>query len=73
MCSLFTSERAFSAFFALASANLVDFSALALVAVVALKAFLEASSLASSDEMRALAVAKASAIQIGKGKSNKIK
>jgi hypothetical protein len=71
MRSLFASERAFSAFFALASADLVDFSALALAAVAAAKAFLEASSSASSDEMRALAVAKASTIQTGKGKSNK--
>jgi hypothetical protein len=72
MCSLFASESAFSAFFALANADLVDFSALALAAVAASKAFLEALSLASSDKMRALAVAKASAIQIGKRKSNKI-
>jgi hypothetical protein len=43
-----------------------------LAAVAASKAFLEASSSASSDEMRALAIAKASAIQIGKRKSNKI-
>jgi hypothetical protein len=71
VCSLFASERAFSAFFALASADLVDFSALALAAVAASKAFLEAASLVSSDEMRALAVAKASTIQTGKGKSDK--
>jgi hypothetical protein len=63
MCSLFASERAFSAFFALASADLVDFSELTLAAVAASKATLEASSSASSDEMRALAVAKTSAIQ----------
>jgi hypothetical protein len=56
---------AFSAFFALASADLVDFSALALAIVVASKAFLEASSSASSDEMRALAVARASAVHQG--------
>jgi hypothetical protein len=72
MCSLFASERDFSAFFALASADFTDFSALTLAVVVASKAFLEASSSASSDEMRALAVAKASAIQTGKRKSNKI-
>jgi hypothetical protein len=60
---LLASERAFSAFFALASADLVDFSALTLAAVAASKAFLEASSSASSDEMRALAIAKASAVQ----------
>jgi hypothetical protein len=71
MRSLFASERAFSAFFVLASADLVDFSALALVAVAASKTFLEASSSASSDKMRALAAAKASAIQTGKRKSNK--
>jgi hypothetical protein len=71
MCSLFASERAFSAFFSLANADLVDFSALSLAAVVTSKAFLEASSSASRDEMRALAAAKASAIQTGKGKSNK--
>jgi hypothetical protein len=63
MCSLFASERAFSTFFALASADLVDFLALTLAAVAALKASLEASSSASSNEMRALAVTKASAIQ----------
>jgi hypothetical protein len=62
----------FSSFFALASADLVDFSALALAAVAASKAFLEASSSASSDEMRALAVARASAVhQGGTEKSSK--
>jgi hypothetical protein len=59
---LLASVRAFSAFFVLASADLVDFSALTLAAVVASKAFLEASSSASSDEMRALVVARASAV-----------
>jgi hypothetical protein len=39
------------AFFALASADLVDFSTLTLAAVAASKAFLEALSSASSDEM----------------------
>jgi hypothetical protein len=58
-------------FFALANADLVDFSSLALAAVAASKAFLEASSSASRDEMRALAAAKASAIRTWKGKSNK--
>jgi hypothetical protein len=59
-------------FFALASADLVDFSALTLAVVAASKAFLEASSSASSDEMRALAIAKASAVQQKrKGKSSK--
>jgi hypothetical protein len=71
MCSLFASERAFSAFFTLANADLVDFSALALAAVATSKAFLEASSSASRDEMRALAAAKASAIQTGKRKQLK--
>jgi hypothetical protein len=69
---LLASVKTFSAFFALASADLVDFSALALAAVAASKAFLEASSLASSDEMRALAVARASAVhQGGMEKSSK--
>jgi hypothetical protein len=68
---LFASERAFSAFFALASADLVDVSTLALAAVAASKAFLEASSSASSDEMRALAIAKASIIQ--KGRESQLK
>jgi hypothetical protein len=57
------SERAFSTFFALANADLVDFSVVALAAVAASQAFLAASSSASRDEMRALAAAKASAIQ----------
>jgi hypothetical protein len=56
---LLASVRAFSAFFPLASVDLVDFLALTLAAVAASKAFLEASSSASSDEMRALAVARA--------------
>jgi hypothetical protein len=64
--------RAFSAFFALASADLVDFSALTLAAVAASKAFLEASSLASSDEMRALAVARASVVH-QRGKKSQAK
>jgi hypothetical protein len=62
---LLVSVKAFSAFFALASADLVDFSALTLAAVAASKAFREALSLASSDEMRALAVARASAVHQG--------
>jgi hypothetical protein len=69
---LLASVKAFSTFFALASADLVDFSALTLAAVAASKAFREASSSASSDEMRALAVARASAVQKGgKEKSSK--
>jgi hypothetical protein len=69
---LLASAKAFSAFFALASADLVDFLALALAAVAASKTFLEASSSAFSDEMRALAVARASAVhQGGTKKSSK--
>jgi hypothetical protein len=69
---LLASERAFSAFLALASANLVEFSALTLAAVAVSKAFLEASSSASSDEMRALAIARASVVHQGrKEKSSK--
>jgi hypothetical protein len=60
---LLASAKAFSAFFALASADLCDFSAFALAAVATSKAFREALSSASSDEMRALADAKASAVQ----------
>jgi hypothetical protein len=69
---LLASVRAFSAFFALASADLVDFSALTLAAVAASKAFLEALSSASSDEMRALAVARASAVH-QRGKKSQAK
>jgi hypothetical protein len=69
---LLASVKAFSAFFALASADLVDFSAPTLAAVAASKAFREALSSASSDEMQALAVAKASAVQQG-GKENSSK
>jgi hypothetical protein len=60
---LLASAKAFSAFFALASADFCDFSALALAAVVISKAFREALSSASSDAMRALADARASAVQ----------
>jgi 23S rRNA maturation mini-RNase III len=69
---LLASVRAFSAYFTLASADLVDFSALTLEAVAASKAYLEASSLASSDEMRALAVARASAVH-QRGKKSQAK
>jgi hypothetical protein len=62
---LLASAKAFSAFFALASADLFDFSALTLAAVAASKAFRETLSSASSKEMRALAIAKASARQQG--------
>jgi hypothetical protein len=60
---LLASAKAFSAFFALASADFCDFSALALAAVATSKAFREALSLASSDTMRALADARASVVQ----------
>jgi hypothetical protein len=63
ICSLFKSARDFSNFLVLASADLVDFPALALAAVAASKAFLEAASLASKDAMRALAVARAAAVE----------
>jgi hypothetical protein len=69
---LLASVKVFSAFFALASADLVNFSALTLAAVATSKAFQEALSSTSSDEMRALAVAKASAVQQG-GKENSSK
>jgi hypothetical protein len=60
-CSFLASTKAFSAFFALVNADLFDFSALTLAAVAASKAFRATLSSASSEEMRALAVAKASA------------
>jgi hypothetical protein len=45
------SASAFSAFFALANADLVEFSAVVLAAAATSQAFLEASSLASRDDM----------------------
>jgi hypothetical protein len=60
---LLASVKAFSAFFALVSDDLVNFSALTLTAVATSKAFLEALSSASKDEIWALAVAKASVIR----------
>jgi hypothetical protein len=69
---LLASERAFSAFFALANADFVAFSALVLAAVAASQAFLEAPSSASREEMRALAASKASIVQT-KGEENRIK
>jgi hypothetical protein len=60
---LLASERAFSIFFTLASVDLVAFSAVALAAVATSLDFLEASSSASREEMRALAVVRASAVQ----------
>jgi hypothetical protein len=62
---LLAPAKSFSNFFTLASADLVNFSALTLAAVAASKAFQEALSLASSDKMRAFVVAKASAGQQG--------
>jgi hypothetical protein len=69
---LLASKRAFSAFFALANADLVTFSAVVLAAVAASQAFLEASSSASREEMRALAASKASVVQT-KGEESRIK
>jgi hypothetical protein len=60
---LLASAKAFSAFFALAIVDLCDFSAFALAVVATSKAHREALSSASSDAMRALADAKASAVQ----------
>jgi hypothetical protein len=54
-----TSAKAFSAFFALPSAVFCDFSAFALAAAAASYAFCEARSSASSDAIRAFAVARA--------------
>jgi hypothetical protein len=51
--------RSFSAFYALANADLADFSALTLAAVAASKAILEALSSASSNATRALAAFRA--------------
>jgi hypothetical protein len=67
---LLASAKSSSAFFALASADLCDFSALALAAVATSKAFREALSSASSHAMRALAEARASAKK-GEEKSKK--
>jgi hypothetical protein len=61
--------KAFSAFFALATAVLCSFSAFALAAVAESNAFCEALSSASSDKMRALADARASAVQQREEKS----
>jgi hypothetical protein len=66
---LLASVRAFFSLFALASADLVDFSTLTLAAVAASKAFLEAASSASSDEIQALAAARASAVHHRRMKS----
>jgi hypothetical protein len=71
MRSLLASARVFSAFFALANADLVDFSAAVLAAAVVSKAFLEALSSASRDEIRALAADKASTAQ--RGENSRVK
>jgi hypothetical protein len=55
--------KVFSAFFALASANFCNLSAFALAAVATSYAFCEALSSASSDAIRALAVARVAAVQ----------
>jgi hypothetical protein len=72
-CSFFISAKAFSAFFTLVNADLFDFSALTLAAVAASKVFRATLSSVSSEEMRALAVTKASKRQQGgkKKSSNK--
>jgi hypothetical protein len=70
---LLASAKAFSAFFALASADLCNFSAFALAAVETSKALCEALRLASSDAMRALADAKASAVQQRKERRSQTK
>jgi hypothetical protein len=72
MCSFLVSKRAFSTFFALANADLVALSAVVLAVVAASQAFLEASSSASREEMRALAASKASTVQT-KGEESRIK
>jgi hypothetical protein len=69
---LLASAKAFSALFALPSADLCDFSALALAAVATSKAFRKALSSASSDAMRALADARASAVQQRKERKSQI-
>jgi hypothetical protein len=56
---LLASAKAFSAFFALPSADFCNFSAFALAAAATSYAFCEALSSASSDAIRALAVARA--------------
>jgi hypothetical protein len=64
-------KRLFCFFFALATADLVDFSVAVLAAVATSQAFLEASTSASRDDMRALATNKASASQEGERKLDK--
>jgi hypothetical protein len=66
---LLASAKAFSVFFALASADFCDFSALALAVVATSYAFREALSSASSDAIRALVVATAAEVQQRKKRS----
>jgi hypothetical protein len=61
-------ECLFRFFFALATVDLVDFSAAVLAAAATSQAFLEALSSASRDDMRALAADKASVAQQGERK-----
>jgi hypothetical protein len=67
-CSLWTrpwsaSASAFSAFFALATADLADFSPATLAAVAVSQAFLEALRFAYRDAMWAFTAVKASAVR----------
>jgi hypothetical protein len=57
------SAKAFSAFFALPSADFCDFLALALAVATISYAFYEALSSASNDAIRALAIARASTVE----------
>jgi hypothetical protein len=57
------SAKAFSAFFALPSADFCDLSALALAAAAISYAFCEVLSSASNDAIRALAVARAATVE----------
>jgi hypothetical protein len=66
---LLASIKAFLVFFALASADFYDFLALALAAFVTSYAFREALSSASSDAIRALAIARAAEVQQRKKRS----
>jgi hypothetical protein len=60
---LISVSKGFLRFLGLANADLVDFSAVVLATVAASQAFLEASSSASRDDMRALAATKSSTAQ----------
>jgi hypothetical protein len=69
--TLISISKCFLRFLRLGNANLVDFSAVVLAAAAASNAFLEASSSASRDDMRALAADKASATQEEESKLDK--